>query len=188
MPLTLVLIAISVLITGVSSFGVNRHVLLPLYISEYTGGGMREVFQGQIWRLLTPIFMHFGPFHFLFNMLWLFELGSMLERIQGSARLGMLVGLAAVFGNVAQYFWAGPYFGGMSGVTFGLLGYAWLQGKRNPDGGIKLNYFIVIMMLVWFVVCWTGQIANAANMAHIAGLGVGLLAGWILSPAKLARA
>lgn len=184
MPVTLALIATSVLFTFVSAFGINRHVLLPFYISEYTGGGMREVFQGQVWRLFMPIFMHLGPFHFLFNMLWLFDLGGQVERRQGSSRLVLLVLLAAVIGNVAQYFWAGPYFGGMSGVTFGLLGYSWVQYRRNPQCGLVLHTYIVVMMLVWFIVCWSGLIANATNMEHIAGFITGLLAGWVLSPVK----
>lgn len=187
MPLTLALIGISVLITLLSSFGSNRHVLLPLYISEYTGGGMREVFQGQVWRLVMPIFMHLGPFHFLFNMLWLFVLGGMLERAQGSVRLGLLVLLTALSGNIAQYFWAGPYFGGMSGVTFGLLGYVWIQGRRNPQAGLVLQVYIVLMMLIWFAVCWSGLIANATNMAHTVGLASGLLAGRFLPPVQPAQ-
>lgn len=188
MPVTLVLIAISILVTLISFFGADRHVLLPFYISEYTGGGMREVFEGQVWRLLAPIFIHLGPFHFLFNMLWLFDLGGMLERQQGSARLSLLVFVVAVIGNVAQYFWAGPYFGGMSGVTFGLLGYAWMQARLEPESGLMPHGYIVVMMLGWFVVCWSGLIANATNMAHTAGLVIGLLAGWLLSPVRLARA
>ena len=60
MPVTLVLIAISVVVTLVSSFGDNTQVLQSLYISNYTWAGLREVFQGQVWRLITPIFVHFG--------------------------------------------------------------------------------------------------------------------------------
>jgi GlpG protein len=184
MPVTLVLIAISSLITLLSSFGENRQLLLPFYISEYTGGAMREVFQGEVWRLWMPIFMHFGLFHFLFSMLWLFDLGGTLERAQGSPRLGLLVAVTGVIGNVAQYFWAGPNFGGMSGVTYGLFGYILVQRRSNPDGGLVLHPYIVVMMLAWFVLCWAGVIGNATNMAHTLCLVCGILLGRVMSPRK----
>lgn len=187
MPVTLLLIAVSVVITLVSSFGANRQMLLPLYVSEYIGGGMREVFHGQLWRLFTPIFMHFGPIHLLFNMLWLFDLGGMLERVQGSSRLGLLVAITAVIANVAQYLWAGPDFGGMSGVIYGLLGYVWIQGRLNPRSGLVLHPYIVVMMLAWFVLCWSGVIGSVANMAHTIGLASGLALGWVLAPGRVLR-
>lgn len=182
MPVTLILIIISVVITLASSFGQNRQLLSLLFISEYIGGGMREVFHGQVWRLLTPIFMHFGPFHLLFNMLWLFDLGGMLERVQGSLRLVIVVLMIATVTNVAQYFWAGPDFGGMSGVTYGLLAYVWVQGRLNPRSGLGLHAYLVVMMLSWFVLCWTGVIGHVANMAHTLGIACGLVLGRVYSP------
>ena len=184
MPVTLVLIAISVVVTLVSSFGDNTQVLQSLYISNYTWAGLREVFQGQVWRLITPIFVHFGPVHILFNMLWMFDLGGVIERTQGSPRLGVLVGITAVVGNLAQFWWAGPDFGGMSGVIYGLLGYVWIQSQLNPRSGLVLHQVVVIMMLAWFVLCWLGVIGSVANMAHTMGLISGVVLGWLYSPNK----
>jgi GlpG protein len=184
MPVTLSLIIISVLIALASSFGRNTQMLLPFFISEYIGGGLREVFQGQVWRLITPIFIHFGLIHILFNMLWMFDLGGVIERMQGSPRMGVLVGVTAVTGNLAQFWWAGPDFGGMSGVIYGLLGYVWIQGQLNPRSGLVLHQYVVIMMLAWFVLCWTGMIGSVANMAHTVGLISGVVLGWIYSPNK----
>jgi GlpG protein len=142
------------------------------------------VFQGQVWRLITPIFIHFGVIHILFNMLWLFDLGGVIERMQGSRRLGVLVGITGVVGNMAQFWWSGPDFGGMSGVIYGLLGYVWIQGRINPRAGLILHQQIAIMMLAWFVLCWTGLIGSVANMAHTMGLVSGLILGWMYSPDK----
>ena len=184
MPLTLALIVVSVLLALLSSFGANTQLLLPLLISEYTGGGLREVFQGQLWRLLTPIFIQFGVIHILFNMLWLFDLGGVIERAQGSLRLGILVALSGLAGNLAQYWFAGPDFGGMSGVSYGLLAYVWVQGRLNPRSGLVLHQYVVLMMLAWFVLCWSGLIGNVANMAHTMGLVSGVALGWAYSPNK----
>jgi membrane associated rhomboid family serine protease len=184
MPVTLVLIAVSVLIALASSFGRNIEMLLPFFMSEYVGGGLREIMQGQLWRLITPIFIHFGLIHILFNMLWMFDLGGVIERMQGSPRIGVLVGVTGVAGNLAQYLWGGPNFGGMSGVVYGLLGYVWIQGRLNPGAGLVLHQHIVIMMLAWFALCWAGVIGSVANMAHTMGLVSGLALGWIYSPNK----
>ena len=184
MPVTLVLITISVLIALASSFGKNTQMLLPFFISEYIGGGLREVFQGQVWRLITPIFIHFGVIHILFNMLWMFDLGGVIERTQGSPRMGVLVAITGVAGNIAQFLWSGPDFGGMSGVIYGLLGHVWIQGRLNPRSGLVLHQQIAIMMLAWFVLCWSGVIGSVANMAHTMGLVSGLVLGWVYSPNK----
>ena len=79
-----------------------------------------------------------------------------------------------------QYFICdSPYFGGMSGVVYGLLGYCWMQGKFNPAFGAVLNKQTVIMMLGWFVLCWTGLLGPIANWAHTAGLLAGILWGYL---------
>lgn len=187
MPVTLALIVVSVLIALATSFGHDTRLLMPLFISEYIGGGLREVFAGQVWRLITPIFIHFGVIHILFNMLWLFDLGGVIERMQGSPRLGILVGVTGVLGNLAQFLWAGPDFGGMSGVIYGLLGYVWIQGRLNPRSGLVLHQYVVIMMLAWFVLCWSGVIGAVANMAHTMGLISGVILGWFYSPNKRLR-
>jgi len=179
-PVTLVLIALSVIVTLLSLFGSKWQVIHPLMFSGQRTG-MREILSGQVWRLVTPIFVHFGPLHILFNMLWLFDLGSGIEYRQRSARLAWLVGLIGITSNLAQYLWSGPNFGGMSGVVYGLLGYVWVLGKLNPRSGLILHPHIVVMMLVWFVICWSGLVGPIANMAHTAGLVGGMFLGWLFS-------
>lgn len=184
MPLTLVLITVSVLVALVSSLGSNLQMLHPFFITKYMNDGLPEIMHGELWRLITPIFIHFGPLHIIFNMLWLYDLGSVVEIRQGSPRLGILVGVIAVISNLAEFYFSGPVFGGMSGVVYGLLAYIWVQGKLNPHFGLQLHQYIVYMMLIWFVLCWTGLLGPIANMAHTMGLVMGLVMGWIFSPNK----
>jgi membrane associated rhomboid family serine protease len=129
--------------------------------------------------LITPIFIHFGLLHILFNSLWLWELGGAIERTSQAWKLGVLVLVIGLLSNLAQYFYAGPYFGGMSGVVYGLLGYVWAQGRFNPAARLVLNQSVMAMMMIWFVLCWTGWLGPVANMAHSAGLLAGLLWGWL---------
>jgi membrane associated rhomboid family serine protease len=152
-----------------------------LFISDYLNSGLAEVRSGQIWRLLTPIFLHFGVLHVLFNMMWLADLGSMIEARQSSLRLGLLVLVIGCGSNFGQYLVGGPIFGGMSGVVYGLLGYIWMRGKFDPASGLFLHQSTVLMMMIWFVVCFTGLVGHVANAAHAVGLGMGVAWGYLSS-------
>jgi len=184
--LTAILMIISIFVALVSDFGRDFQLIHVLFISEYSQG-LKEILNGELWRLFTPAFIHFGIIHILFNMLWLYQLGSAIEQSQHIKRLAVLVIVISLFSNLAQYFWAGPMFGGMSGVVYGLLAYLWVQGKYNPWAGIGLDQNIVVMMLVWFVICWLGFVGNVANMAHTIGLVTGAILGLIFSPNLLRR-
>lgn len=183
---TATLIGLSLSVSFISSFGSNFQVIHYLFISEYREG-LPEIFDGQLWRLFTPIIIHFGILHIAFNMLWLYQLGSVIEQYQGIRRMTILVIIISLLSNFAQFIWSGPQFGGMSGVVYGLLAYIWAQGKFNPRAGLGLDQNIAIMMLVWFVVCWLGLVGNIANMAHTIGLVSGVILGFIFSPKILNR-
>lgn len=192
-PFTLVLILLSVAIALVTRLGTDSHVLSYLYMTDYevAGGYLRwrigfpEIFHGQIWRLWTPLFIHSGLLHLIFNMLWLKDLGTMIERRQGTWFLVLQVLVMGLLSNLAQYFWSGPNFGGMSGVVYGLLGYIWIREKFDPFCGLSLNQGVVSMMIIWFFLCLTGLMGNVANAAHAGGLVSGML--WGFAAAKLAK-
>ncbi len=179
--LTATLIALSVSVAVLSKFGSDYQFLHFLFISEYRQG-LSEISEGQLWRLFTPIIIHFGIIHIVFNMIWLYQLGSAIEQRQNIKRMAMLVVVTSLLSNLAQYFWSGPSFGGMSGVVYGLLAYIWVQGKFNPRAGLGLEQNIAIMMLIWFVICWMGLVGNIANMAHTVGLVSGAILGLFYSP------
>jgi GlpG protein len=172
---TALLIAISVGVALLTWFSSGLHVAAALVLS------LPEVMRGQVWRLITPIFLHGGVLHLLFNMLWLFDLGSMVEGRQSSRHLVVLVVVIAVLSNLGEYAVTGPGFGGMSGVVYGLLGYVWMKGKFDPASGFFLHPYTVGMMLIWFFVCLFGLMGNVANMAHGVGLAVGILWGFLAS-------
>jgi GlpG protein len=186
---TFVLIGISVVVCILSNLGSDTRPIMGLFITSYETEpgqvafmpGLPEVRHGQVWRLLTPIFIHFGPMHILFNMLWLRDLGSMIEARQSPWHLGALVLVLALFSNLAQYYMSGPAFGGMSGVVYGLLGYIWIRGKLDPGSGLYLHPSTVWMMIIWFGLCFTPLFGHVANSAHAAGLGLGIAWGFLSS-------
>jgi GlpG protein len=185
--LTGVVIALSVATALVSHFGDNKKPILWLFISEYDVvggimarlGGLPEIRHGEVWRLFTPMFVHFGLPHLFFNMLWLLDLGTMIERRQSARMLLALVLVIAALSNFGQYLIGGPDFGGMSGVVYGLIGYIWLRGKFDLTSGLFLHRNTVMMAVIWFVLCLVGVIPHVANAAHSVGFGVGIAWGYI---------
>jgi GlpG protein len=175
-PLTLALVGLSVGVWLATALNPGFNDMRWLAIST-AGMGFDEIRAGQVWRLITPIFVHFGPIHLLFNMMWLYDLGSMIELRRGTFKLGLMVLILGVASNVGQYVLAGPYFGGMSGVLYGLFGYIWLRGRCEPFSGLALSPTTVWMMLAWYFLCLFGVIPNVANIAHTAGLVLGALWG-----------
>lgn len=150
-----------------------------LFITVYPDAGLPEVRSGQFWRLITPIFLHFHLLHITFNSVAMWVLGSVLERRMGPGHLIVLVLATGLGSNLAEYAGGSPWFGGLSGVVYGLLGYFWVQGRSNPRFGLRLRSEVVYLMLGWFVLCWVEIIPNVANWAHTAGLGLGMAAGWL---------
>lgn len=142
--------------------------------------GLPDLKSGQVWRLFTPIFIHFGIFHILFNMWWLRDLGTFVERRQSSWLLLVMVAVIAGVSNTAQFLVrSSPYFGGMSGVVYGLFAYIWIRGRYDPQSGYAVSKQTVYWMIGFYVLCWTGLIGNIANVAHTAGLVVGAVWGWL---------
>lgn len=137
---------------------------------------LRAIRHGQVHRLVTPIFIHFHVLHLLFNMLWLRMLGGAIEMRRGSWRLALMVLFIAVTSNLAQYYYNGPAFGGMSGVDFGLFGYLWMKSRYEPESGFYMPPQTVFLMIAWMVYCYFGQM-SIANTAHTVGLIAGCLLG-----------
>jgi GlpG protein len=171
MPLTLLLMAVSIGVALVTQLGKNGWLLKYLLC---TSDGLAR---GEFWRLVTPIFVHFSFLHILFNMMWLHQLGAMIEVARGRWTLCGLVLVVAAVPNVVQWYLAGPLFGGMSGVVYGLFGYVWMKTKFDPQPGLQLDPTTIVLMLVWFVFCLTGLAGPVANWVHGTGLVLGALFG-----------
>ena len=161
-------------------------------ITEFSPSLTRELFfvdpdKGQYTRLLSPIFLHFGLLHLVFNCLWLTVLGARIESQQGSIHLLVLVLITGICSNMAQFYWSGSiYFGGLSGVIYALLGYIWIKHKIAPYHYAPLPSGLMGFMVGWLLLCMTGILEVAvgigvANAAHLGGLIVGLLIGFVFA-------
>src|SRR5262249_2909262 len=197
--LTLALIAGSIVVTMMFKSASERPLVARyLFITNLltwnkdAAPGLPEVGRGELWRLVTPIFIHFTEVHILFNMPWLFALGSQLELRYGPWRLALLVVLLAVTSNLCQYFFSTvtveggaltvtesrPAFGGMSGVVFGLFGFVWMKAVYEPGCGLYVSPGNILLMVAWLFLCMTGQVWPIPNTAPLVGLAAGMIAGY----------
>jgi GlpG protein len=134
---------------------------------------------GQIWRFITPVFLHFGFLHVLFNSLWVWDLGRRLEQLLGRKNFMLFFIVTAAISNIAQYLWAAnSLFGGMSGVVYGLVGFIIVSHRLAPNNLTAVSPSILGFMLFWLVLCMTGVVdflvgGSVANAAHIGGLLAG---------------
>ena len=155
---------------------------LSFAISYFSFGGIDG---SSYFRLVTPIFLHFGMLHFIFNSLWLAMLGSRIEGYFGGLHLLALVVISGIVSNLSQAWWSGSVlFGGMSGVVYALIGYLWIVNKVYPTHNTALPKGIVPFMIGWLVLCMTPIVsfimgAGIANAAHVGGLLCGMLLGTI---------
>jgi rhomboid protease GluP len=140
---------------------------------------------GQWWRLVSSMFLHGSIWHLGFNMLALWQVGRLTERIFGSTRFVALYFLAGISGSLASVLW-NPHVNsvGASGAIFGIIG-GLLAFLGRPNSGVpptvvsELRSSLVPFLLFSL---WMGFVyPHTDNAAHIGGLIGGWLAGHLLA-------
>jgi rhomboid protease GluP len=145
----------------------------------------RLTLHGQWWRLVSSLFLHGSLLHLAFNMLALWQVGQLVERLFGSLRFTALYLIAGVCGSVASVMWnANVNSVGASGAIFGIVGglFAFMQRENSgvpptvvQDLRGSLLPFLVFNLAAGFLYPHTD------NAAHIGGLVGGWLAGHLLA-------
>jgi rhomboid protease GluP len=140
---------------------------------------------GQWWRLLTSMFLHFGIFHLGMNMLCLWSLGTLAERLMGRAAFALLyfaTGFAggllslAIHPQIVSAGASGAVFGVAGGlVTYLLLKKAPFDTERIKKQLRSLATFLGINLIYSFR-------PGVDMMAHAGGVAAGLVIGLVLPP------
>ncbi len=145
-----------------------------------------DVMQGQIWRLVTSLFLSTDPISLLFASLSIYFIGSSVERIYGTVRFVAAFLIAGIVGNLVFLFLPGSagfgYLGAVAALAgiFGVLG-GFLLFFRTHIGpalnGMLMQWFFWLILNAFFL------ISNpVTGMMALAGLAVGILLGIVLSP------
>ncbi|HGM5579441.1 TPA: rhomboid family intramembrane serine protease [Pseudomonas putida] len=185
------MLLLCIAVVGLTGLGENLSTLSWFTFQDYQVQGdylyfvplAQSLGEGQWWRLVSPMLLHFGVLHLAMNGLWYWELGRRIELRQGPWTLLALTLVFSLVSNLAQHFIGGPnLFGGLSGVLYGLLGYLWLYQWLAPDPLFNLPRGVLVMMLIWLVICLSGVVGQLgfgqiANAAHVGGLLIGCLTG-----------
>ena len=137
---------------------------------------------GEWWRLLTSMFMHFGVFHIAFNMWAYFQAGHLAERLFGKVNylLGYLA--AGVAGGFASIFWNGDkvWSAGASGAIFGvyglILGYLVREKRRFPQGVFRPMIRSTIGFAIYNLI-FGSVYQGIDNSAHVGGFVMGIVLG-----------
>lgn len=139
---------------------------------------------GQYWRLLTSMFLHFGIIHLLGNMWCLWSLGQLAERFLGAFTVLGVYLLTGFGASLLSLSWDPMRVSaGASGAIFGIAGVlvpVLYYGKLNlPKEEVRhlLGYVVRFSLLNLFF----GLKGHIDNMAHVGGLVSGLLIGLFLA-------
>ncbi len=205
-PLTLTMIILCVFLGLVTQFGVpdsnnwlgnfakRQLMFVDMSLYRTSMDPTASLKQGELWRILTPAFLHGGTIHLLFNMLSLASLGRLTERLEGIGRYAMLVVIIAIGSHLLQGLmptrWYGsPNFVGISGVIFGLLGYVGMKTTLRPDLGFQLPAQVYLMTALILVIGFSGGSKDfqMANLAHLGGLIVGVALAFVMSDRRFDR-
>ena len=187
------LILLAVVLAVFSKFGSIIYVIEPLTFTKINVSNAGNVsmtsfnqtffIDNQWWRLISPILIHFSFAHLAFNCLWIYVLGEKIERIDSKSAFVFLVLISSICSNFLQYYWTNSsYFGGLSGVIYGLLGYCMILEMESENDRYGLPPALYIFMIVWlllgfFEVLDMFGFGKVANFAHLGGLVSGMMFG-----------
>ena len=171
---TYILIAISILLFIVLEFNGGSSDIQTLidYGAKYNPA---IILEGEWWRLLSSMFLHIGFLHMAMNMIALYYLGTIVEKIFGSSRFLFIYMLSGIGGGLASFAVSDSVAAGASGAIFGLFGALLFFGVhykrlffRTMGQGVLL--IIAINLVLGFTV------AQIDMAAHLGGLVTGFIA------------
>ncbi len=178
---TFTLIAITVIIffAQMATSQIAGYDVLLTYGAKYRDG----ILAGQVWRLVTPIFLHIGLAHIFVNMYSLYAIGPAVERFFGTPRFITTYLQAGIAGIVLSLAFSPAQSAGASGAIFGMLGAlgAFLYRHRElfgRFGRLQLRQIILVALLNLGL----GLMPGIDNWGHLGGLIAGAALSWWLGP------
>ncbi len=141
------------------------------------------IIRGQLWRLITPMFLHGSILHIAFNMYALYAFGPALERYYGHQRFLVLFFLGGFAGNVLSFAFTQEPSLGSSTAIFGLLGAEGIFLYQNRSlFGNRARQAIGQIVMVAAINLLIGLTPGIDNWGHVGGLLGGTAFAWFAGP------
>lgn len=142
-----------------------------------------RVEQGETWRWLTAVFVHFDGLHLASNMLTLLLVGPLLAHTLGAARFVVVFALSGIGGNIMSHYLAasGALKAGASGGVAGVLG-ALAGLSLRPGSTNRFRRWQILAGLGAIYAMLVGTSPRSDDVAHAGGLLVGMALGFLLPP------
>lgn len=178
--LTYLLCGICVVVTLAFFLSGNRTGTFLYNLGSLGRGSGISVWEGSYYYLMTSFFSHGTFMHLVFNMLWLVQLGTVLELTLKPWQYALFVLSATIVSSCAELAFTGMTGIGASGVVYAMFGLLWMgRAKMAAWRAVatrnNLNIFVVWGLLC-IVLTYT-NVLNIANAAHGAGFLFGLCIG-----------
>lgn len=143
------------------------------------------IVEGQWWRLITPVFLHIGLTHILFNLLIVYFLGRQLEGFFGHFQYFILYFASALMGNSFSFAFNSSISVGASTAVFGLfastLALSRIYPNRYDFETLAKNYALLIALNFIFGILSTG----VDNAGHLGGLVGGFTVTYLITKPSL---
>ncbi len=136
------------------------------------------------YRFLTSMFLHSGPMHIVMNVLSLYLIGKILERLFTPSAYIAIYFITGIFGSliyiyISPFEWAVGASGAIFGMFGALAGFAWVHRKTMQEEFMQfMRSFGMILLLNLGLGLAMPQIAMSA---HIGGLVAGIISGIIMA-------
>jgi rhomboid protease GluP len=130
---------------------------------------------GRWWTLVTAIYLHGGLLHIGFNMMWVRQLGPVVEDLYGPMRLFVIFTVSGVTGFIASAYMGASFTLGASGGIFGLLAAAIVYGRRAGSSMFTQQFLKWAAILFIFGLVFPG----VDNWAHGGGFIGGYATSWL---------
>src|SRR5699024_9817718 len=166
--------------------------VIAFFLLEFNGGSTNvetliqfgakynpAIIDGEWWRIVTSMFIHIGIFHLIMNMIALYYLGTVVERIYGSLRFIYIYFFAGILGGMTSFAFNISIAAGASGAIFGLFGALLFFGTTNRDLFKQtMGKNLILILLINLAL---GLLIPQIDMgAHLGGLIGGYIASAIV--------
>jgi rhomboid protease GluP len=138
--------------------------------------------RGELWRLITSMFLHGGWLHWLANSWALYQLGTLYEVLFGSKRFAFIYFATGIIAGIASSLYNHGPAVGASGAVFGIMGAFIFSIRRSPLYRHQpWTKSLIVQLVFWIVVNISIglRLPFIDNTAHVGGLIAGLLLGFI---------